>query len=160
MDRELGQDEVSDRLVRIADGVYVEQDVLNIVEKIQQYDPNLKVKYCDPDRAEFGDEPYRIVEICPDGMERVVFGTWTLDERVMDRLYAADNLKTDVLANIDRNNRLVELEMERRYTDKKLEANDIMTHYFNSRKGRWSFVNDAGQKVTIDDQEGRKAKIE
>jgi hypothetical protein len=93
-------------------------------------------------------------------MERVVFGTWTLDDRVMDRLYAADNLKTDVLANIDRNNRLVELEMERRYTDKKLEANDIMTHYFNSRKGRWSFVNDAGQKVTIDDQEGRKAKIE
>lgn len=160
MDRELTKDEVSDRLVRLADGVYVEQDVLNIVEKIQQYDPNLKVKYVDPNRAEFGDEPYRIVEVCPDGMERVLFGVWELNELVLERIYAADKMKTDVLANIDSHNRMINQGIQSRYEDQKLEANDIVAHYLESRKGRWSFKNDAGQKVTLDDQEGRKAKVE
>jgi hypothetical protein len=160
VDQELKPDEVSDRLVRLADGSYVEQDVLNIIDKIQEYDPNLKVKYVDPNRAEFGDEPYRIVEVCPDGMERVVFGVWKLDETVLQRIYAADKMKSDVLANIDSHNRMVSQGVQARYEDQKLEAQDIVAHYLNSRKGRWSFINDEGKKVTVDDQEGRKAKIE
>lgn len=151
--------DVNQRLVQIAEGIYVEQDVLNIVEKIRNYDPNLNVKYCDPARSEFTDAPYKIVELCPDGMERVVFDCWELNETILERIYAADNARNNVLTNLDNVNLIAKKTQERRYQEKRLEEQDLVTSYLKSPKGRYSFKREDGSLVTIDDQPGREHKV-
>jgi len=152
--------DVKKRLIEMSDGSYVESDVLNVVEKIRAYDPNLNVKYCDPRLADPDDPPYKVVELCPDGVERVVFMVWELNEKVLERLYAADNARTNVLLDIHGNNLLAKKEQERRYREVCLEDQDILLHYVKSPKSKWSFKRrEDGAIVTIDDQEGRVHKV-
>jgi hypothetical protein len=152
--------EVKKKLVELAEGVYVESDVLNVVEKIRAYDPNLRVKYCDPARSAIGDAPYKIVEVCPDGFERVVFDVWVLDETVLERLHAADNQKHDILSRLDGANLFAKRNEARRYEEQKLEAKDIVSSYLSSPKGRWSFRDSVtGKTVEIDDQEKRSYRV-
>lgn len=152
--------EEKERLVQIATGVFVERDVLGIVQRILEYDPNLRVKYVNPEEASISDAPYMITELCPDGLERVVLRVNQLDERVMERLYAADNVKNNVLVSVDGHNNLIELENQRRFREEKDEANDIVSHYLSSRKGRWSFRDPKTNKhITLDDQEGIPANV-
>lgn len=153
--------EIKKRLVQMADGSVVEHDVLNVVEKITAYDPRLKVKYCDPALTEFGDAPYKLVEVCPDGMERVVFDIWELDERILERLRAADTFKGDILAQIDSHNALVRKRQNQRFRETVGEANDIFSHYLRSPKTTYSWVDPLTKvKVTVDSQEGRATKKE
>lgn len=138
--------------VKLDDGVFVERDVLNIVEKIREYDPNLRVQYLDPQKFEdITDAPYRIVEVCPDGEVRPVFSVWTLDETVLEKIYLADNQKHDILAAIDGKNLLVKKDKERRYQEERDEAKDIIVHVLKSPKGKYSFKNPMGKMVVIDD---------
>lgn len=147
-------------LIEVAQGVYVEQDVLNIVEKIREYDPSLNVKYCDPSvAADPSDPPYKVVERCPDGMERVVFNVWKLDEQVLDRLYLSDRYRHDILGQIDTKNALARDKANQRFLEERHEAIDITTSMLKSPKGRWS-VETNGRKITFDDQEGIPAKVE
>ncbi len=151
--------DVTERLVELSQGVYVERDVLNIIEKIYAYDSNLRVKYLDgPGR--FDQAPYAIFEMCPDGIERLVFSVWELDERVLERLFNSDTLKSDVLGNLDRNNNLIRNDRQRRFEEAKEESKDILLHMLKSPKGRYSFPTPTGNIVTVDDQPGRVAKIE
>lgn len=153
--------DVKKRLIEMSDGSYVEADVLNVVEKIRAYDHNLNVKYCDPARADPDDPPYKVVELCPDGIERVVFGVWELNEQVLERLYAADNARTNVLLDVHGNNLLAKKALDRRYEEVRLEDQDIITSYLRSPKGRYSFNRrEDGALVTIDDQEGRRHKVD
>jgi len=152
--------DVKQRLIEMSDGSYVEADVLNIVEKIRDYDPNLNVKYLDPSLADPADPPYKVVERCPDGIERVVFGVWELNEQVLERLYAADNARTNVLVDLQGNNLLAQKEQERRYTEKCLEDQDIVSHLLKSPKGRYSFrrrMDDA--LIIVDDDSRRMHKV-
>ena len=153
--------DVKKRLIEMADGSYVEEDVLNVVEKIRSYDPNLGVKFCDPALADPEDPPYKIVELCPDGMERVVFGVWELNELVLERLYVADNSRRNVLLDLHGNNLLAKKAMERRYEEVMSEDKDIIASYLRSQKGRYSFRRrEDDALVTIDDQEGRRHKVD
>lgn len=153
------KDEINKRLVDLADGFLVEHDVLNVVEKIRNYDPNLRVKYVDPMRAEFGDAPYRITELCPDGMERLVMEVWELDDRVVERIVAADNSRNNVLVSLDDTNLIASKIQERRYEEIRLEDQDLIHSYLKSPKGKYSFNRRDGALVTIDDQEGRKHRV-
>lgn len=152
-------DDPNDRghLVRLDDGNFVERDVLNIVEKIAAYDPNLKVQYLDQ-AANLGDAPWRIVERCRDGQWRTVFYVWQLDERVLERLYAADTQRHNVLVRLDAHNESLKKDQARRYEDKRLEQVDITKHVLQSPKGRYSFNYD-GKWVQIDDDPLRQAKV-
>lgn len=144
----------SDRsgLVRLDDGNLVERDVLGIVEKICEYDPNLKVQYLDPALGPgLTEAPYRIVEVCPDGEVRPVFSVWTLDDTVLERLYNADTKKLDVLANLDLKNLAARNSQERRFQEIKDEDNDIIAHVLKSPKGKYTFKNRYDKLVTIDD---------
>lgn len=144
-------------LVRLDDGQFVERDVLNIIEKIYHYDPNLKVQYLE-EAASLGDAPYRIIERCRDGQWRTVFYVWQLDERVLERLYAADTQRHNVLGRMDAHNASLRKDQERRYEDKRLEQVDIAKHVLASPKGRYSFTYD-GKWVEIDDDPLRQAKV-
>jgi hypothetical protein len=148
------------RLIELSQGVLVEEDIYNVVEKLRNYDPNLRVKFLnDATRSLVGDAPYAIFELCPDGIERLVFTVWELDDRVLERLYNADNARNNVLVDIDNNNLLVKKINDRRYQERNLEIKDIMKHAFSSPKGSYSFEVD-GKKITLDDDPRRKSKVE
>lgn len=141
--------------VKLDDGSIVERDVLNIVEKIRTRYPNLVVQYVDPGSGpSLLDAPYRIVERCPDGLDRVVFSVWTLDETVLQRLQAADTHQIDVLAQLELKNLAARQKTERQFKESMAEAGDIVTHVLSSPKGRYSFDDPhTGKHVVIDDSQ-------
>jgi hypothetical protein len=123
------------RLVELAQGVYVERDVLGIVQRIMDRWPNLTVKYLDPDQAsDITDTPYRIVELSPDGFERVVFGCWTLDETVIQKLEASDTHSIDIMAAVDKANAKVRADQAKAWEDRKAVENELVTSVLNSPK--------------------------
>lgn len=147
------------KLVRLDDGSFIERDVLGIIERIHAYDPNIKVQYLDY-AANLNQAPWRIVELCRDNSWRTIFYCWTLDERVIQRLRAADTTVTDVQRNLESNNERVRREHLRRYRDRLDEGHDIVKHIAASPKGRYSFKNpNTGDTVLIDDDPLRKHQV-
>ena len=135
--------DLDQRLVQLAAGVYVERDTLHIVERVLEYDPNLRVKYLDPDRGgELGDPPYKIFELCPDGHERLVFSVWILDERVLERLYAADTQKNNILLRLDGTNAAARQDATRRFQEQRDSALDIVHSVMKSPKTTYTVPGD------------------
>lgn len=145
-------------LVKLDDSTLIEQDVLNIVKKIYEYDSNLKVQYLER-AAAMGDAPYRIIERCNDGEWRVIFYAWTLDERVLDRLRMADCHMVDVLSAMDSHNASLRQREGRRFQERMGQAHDITEHVLKSPKGRYTFK-DGEKLVTIDDDPKPSWKVE
>jgi len=137
------------RLVELAAGVYVEDDTLRVVQAIREYDPHLRVKFLDPDRGgELGDPPYKIFELCPDGHERLVFGVWSLDDRVLERLYAADTQRHDILARLDRVNSKVRQDDARRFREEQLgEAREQLIAVLRTPKDTYRIPTPGGMAV-------------
>lgn len=134
------------------EGATVERDVLGIIAEIQRRWPELKIQYLNPDRtSEPGDAPWRIVETCKDGVDRLVCSVWQLDNRVIDRIHAADMLNPGFLAKIDAQNAAVRLNMERRFREEMDEAKDVVAHIARSPKGRYSAPTADGGLYLFDD---------
>ena len=133
-------EELKHKLTQIAEGVLVEDDVLGVVKAIMQYDPNLRVQYVDPAKAEFFDAPYRVVEKCKDSCDRVVFTCWKLDKSVLQRLFAADMQKNNILLSLEGKIEVARRERIRRYEDSMGQAQDIIVHMLNSPKTTYTAV--------------------
>jgi hypothetical protein len=147
-----------DTMVKLDDSTFVEQDVLNVVQKIYEYDPNLKVQYLER-AAAMGDAPYRVIERCNDGEWRVIFYAWKLDERVLERIRMADCHMVDVLSTVDKHNASLRQREGRRFQERMGEANDLTTHILKSPKGRYTFK-DGEKLVTVDDDPKPSWKVE
>lgn len=133
-------------------GVLVEGDALRIAERVHEYDRNLRVQYLE--EAERADQPpFRVVERCKDGIERVAFTAWTLDERLLQRIHAGDNDKHDLDRIITEANRRAKDAQNLRFRDNLAEANDITQHVIKSPKVRYT--------VRLNDKYGnRKVRFE
>jgi len=132
----------------MASGEVVERDALRIAEKIHEYDPNLILRYCsEPDLT---DAPYRLVEKCPDGFERIVFDIWELDDRVIERIYRADNARTDVSTDLEAANELAKKAQKRRYEELASEAKEIASSVIKSPKETYKFTEPfSGKKLKV-----------
>lgn len=140
-----------EHLVELSEGVLVEQDVLRVVQKVMEYDPNIKIQYLNH-AAALGDAPYRLIERCKDGEWRTIFYVWTLDDRVLDRLRAADCHSVDVLSNIDANNASLRQKEGRRFREEVMgEAKDMVMSIISSPKGRYSLPVGEDRILHIDD---------
>ncbi len=135
----------------------IERDVYNIVEKIRNYDSNLRLKYMEGN-SNYSDAPYALFELCADGIERLVFTIWELDERILTRLRQSDNQLQNVLNGLEDNNAAVQASLNRRYQDMRDEKHDIAKHVFKSPKGRYSYRDDKGSLIVIDDDPARKGR--
>lgn len=121
-------------------GQLVERDVLHIAEKISEYDPNLYVQYLErPEKLD--DPPFRVIEICKDGVRRVAFTAWTLDERLLERIHEADTARTNPSERLLDANARVREENQRRYQEKMLEAKDVTEHVIKSPKQSYTWKN-------------------
>lgn len=138
------------RLHEISDGVLVEEDVLRVVDKIREIDPNLRIKYNPDPEAGITEAPYRITEICRDGIERIVFDVWELDDRIIQRIHQADVLKFDIAGQIDRNNALARRNKQKRFEEVKAEAKEIAGAIAKSPKDSY---------IVRDEYTGKKIKF-
>lgn len=114
-------------------GTYVEEDALHIAEKVNDFDSNLRVQYLE-EAAAIGDPPFRVVESCRDGVDRTVLYAWQLDDRVIERLYAADTQRRDILLAIDKQNAQAKNQEVQRYKEQMAEAADIAASVIRSDK--------------------------
>lgn len=143
-------DDTRKRLIELSSGDYCESDVLGIVERIKAYDPNLQIQYL-AGRPGLSDAPYRLVERCPDGLDRVVFDIWDLDARVLERIEAADIRRHDILARLDEHNRQVKEKEKRHFREEVLgEARDKTEAVLRSPKGSYTLPFGDGKQVKLD----------
>lgn len=112
---------------------WVEGDALRVAEKINEYDENLRVQFLErPEKID--DAPYRVIETCKDGVDRVVLHAWKLDDTVLERIYNADNQKHDLDAIITGKNIKARANEQSRYEERVAEAHDIAAHVLKSPK--------------------------
>ncbi len=143
--------DVKGRLVEMGNGVAVESDALRVAQKVNEYDSNLVIKCLVSSANNPSQAPYALFEKCPDGIDRKVFDIWTLDDRVLERIYAADTRKLDVLGALDRHNSGIRREMDRKYQERKAETSDLIVHMLKNPKTSYTFKNKEGETVKIDD---------
>ena len=124
----------------IVNGVAVETDVLRIVEAIHEYDPKLRVQFL-AEAAAVNEPPFRVIETCRDGVDRVAFTAWELDGRLLERVMAADCAQRDLDAIITKKNRAAKDDLNRRYRESVEEANEIAYAVLRSRKSKYSVRN-------------------
>lgn len=107
----------------------MDDDVLGIKQKIMDTWPGWFDVYFD-DHA----ETWVIVQHCKDGVDRLFAETTTLDERVIQRIQAADAAvrgQEDALALIDKHNEKLEAEMDKRFSDQMGEVGERLIHAFH-----------------------------
>lgn len=147
--------ETAKRLIDLGRGVRVENDVLGVVEEIRRIWPVLDVQFLDPSRFEdITDAPYRIIERCADGFDRVVFSTWTLDKSIIERIWNADTLRGSILDRIDANNNALKAGERQRFKERMDEAADLARSIMKHPSTSYKFRNDADELVTIQDDKG------
>lgn len=137
------------------DGVLVESDALKIAEKVNLYDPNLRVTFLNESARSVGEPPYVIVERCRDGVDRPVFGVWKLDETVLQRIYAADNEKWNVLQRVDETNARAKQQEKRRYKEVMAEAKEITEAVLRSPKSTYTVP----ESITKGPERGSASKL-
>ncbi len=80
----------------LADGSWINSNIARIVEIIQDYDPNLEVRWLPRDQRAQGNDVFQIIEHCKDGADRVAFTVKdeaSFDERVLNKIFEADMTK-------------------------------------------------------------------
>lgn len=118
-------------------GIPVERDALHVAEAINEYDPNLRLQFV-PESAAFGDPPFRVLERCRDGVERVAMYAWKLDGEILERIMAADCASRDLDDIITKKNRKAKDEVNRRYRELQAEANEISAAVLRSDKSKYT----------------------
>lgn len=137
------------------DDFVVEKNVLDVIDRIRDYDPNLDVLYLNPDRfSEAFDAPWVIIEKCKDGQVRKVFDVWEMNDSVFEKLVACDTMRGDLLLSIDAHNTRLREESQRRYDDKRHEASDKFAHLLAHPKTTYTLPTSDGEVLTIDDKFG------
>lgn len=133
------------KLVNVG-GVLVERDALRIAERIKEYDPNLTLQFLAAEASAL-EPPFRVVETCRDGIDRIVFSAWQLDGSIIERIYAADNAKHDIQGRLDKTNEKARQEVQRRYKDRMEEANEVAHSVLKSPKSTYVFKDENGNTI-------------
>lgn len=136
----------------VVDGAIVEKDALRIAEAVEALDPNLKILCLDPATAGVNDAPFMVVELCTDGVWRRVFSAWELDQRILDRLHMADKFKgNDAMAMIEAAEARYRNAEHQRFEEQALERQDLVASIVRSKKSSFTFKNEEGVWVTINE---------
>ena len=117
-----------DVAVPMEDGSFVNEKVARIVELIREYDYRLDVEWIPTAARAPGDDAFRIIEHTPDGRKAVVMGVATeeeFDERVLARIYGADNKNWDVQERMEAHNKAVR-DLQRKRREEIMEENNQM----------------------------------
>lgn len=146
----------------VIDDMLVDKKMHEIAQKINDYDEQLCILCVDPNLCGFSEAPFVLAEVVntDDGPQVFkVFEFWELNDSVLERLYLSDTRRTDVLANIDANNKRVRDEENRRYRDRMEAKKDLVASIIASSKSSYSYYDEEKDaKITM--YEDRPPKVE
>lgn len=116
-------------------GEWVSAKTAHVAELIKEYDHRLELRWVPPDKRIPGDPEFAIIEKNDDGREYIAFliqdESW-VDERLLGRIYAADNINKNVGAETEAHNRAVR-ELERKQAQDELaEQHDMVVSMMRS----------------------------
>ena len=131
----------------------VEHDSLRIAQAIKDYDEDLDLVCLDPDLPgiSINSAPFMVVCRMPDGTYQKVFDAWQLDDRILERLWAADNQRFDTLDSIERINGKVKMDKYHRYLEKKESAHELALAILKSKQSSYRYTNEHGDLVRINE---------
>lgn len=130
------------------EGSYVDRDVLGVIQKIADYDPNLRVQYLEI-AATLDEAPWRVVERCKDGQDRVVLTAWVMDNSVYDRLILADTQLWNPSEKSIQNNQKIKQNKHKKDKEEMAESSELAGRIIYNDKS-YSFIDDkTDEKVTI-----------
>jgi len=121
--------------VPMSDGSWVSPRVARVAEIIADYDPRLEVRWLPRDKRLAGDAAFQIVEHTRDGHEVVAFTVASeaeFDERVLERIFLADNARADVQGRLEAHNAAVRAMELKKALEADEEARDIAATVFAS----------------------------
>ena len=136
----------------VIDGLIVERKASDIVQKIKEYDENLEVFFCDPDTAEFNDAPYVLCWRDQHGILKKVFEFWEMDDRIIERIYLADQNRFDAFARMEKIEAQLKKAQEDRYRETREESNQLFLDVLRSPKSSYSFENKEGDLIRINER--------
>lgn len=138
------------------DGNIVERKAHAIVQKIKEYDEDLDVFCIDPSHPDvtFADAPFVIVRRTPNGTYERVFEAWELDDRIIERLWLSDGQKNNQLDILVKMEEKKKREEEYAKSQKMGANHELFASAMATPKSSFSFRNEAGELVTIKDDEG------
>lgn len=114
--------------VPATDGSWVNEKTARIAELISEYDPNLELRWIRPDMRRPGEPEFAVIEKGRQGQEFVAFliqDESFVDERLLGRIYAADNKHQNVGDEAEAHNRAVRAYEKKKKQEEIDEANDL-----------------------------------
>jgi hypothetical protein len=143
----------------IVDGHVVERDALRIAEAIKDYDENLELICLDPDLADVNDAPFIVCERRKvDGALIRIMEAWQLDDRILERIYAADTQRSDVLLGLEKKEAQLRRDQESRYQEKRDANKDLVESIVKNMKSKYTFEKD-GKRVTLYDDRPAESEV-
>jgi hypothetical protein len=132
-------------------GVWVESDTLRIAQAVKDYDENLEVICLDPARpgVKITSAPFMVIQRMPNGTFQKVLEAWELDNRVLERIWLADQHKNNQLQTLEQMEKAIREGQEKRYREALDEANELSLDIIVSKASAYSFKNKEGDKVKI-----------
>ena len=132
-------------------GVWVESDALRIAQAVKDYDDNLEVICLDPDdpRVKITSAPFMVIQRMPNGTYQKVLEAWELDNRVLERIWAADQQKNDQLNTLEKWEKAIKDGQEKRYREQLDEANELSLDILASKASGYSFKNKSDDKIKL-----------
>lgn len=137
--------------VPTGDGYFVSEDQQRIAEIVQDYEPTLELVWIPPDRRGNDDKPFAVVCHPTNGQPSyfVLFAD-QCDERILSRLWAADNKHHNVLTELEVNEAAHKaLELKRKEDELELRQ-DLMRSAIQSPLNTYRYENPiTGEKKVI-----------
>jgi hypothetical protein len=132
-------------------GVWVQDDALRVAQAVKQYDDNLEVICLDPDdpRVKITSAPFMVIQRMPNGTYQKVLEAWELDDRVLQRIWAADQQKNNQLDTLEKWEKAIKDGQEKRYREQLDEANELSLDVLASRASSYSFKNKSDDKIKL-----------
>jgi hypothetical protein len=132
-------------------GVWVESDALRIAQAVKDYDDNLEVICLDPadPRVKITSAPFMVIQRMANGTYQKVLEAWELDNRIMERIWAADQQKNDQLDTLEKWEKAIKDGQDKRYREQLDEANELSLDILASKASGYSFRNKIGDKVKL-----------
>lgn len=114
---------------------YLTEKHRRIAEILRDYDPTLELLYLPPhSRSALDTKPFAVVCRPPNARPYYVLFAEDADERLLARVFAADNRDKSVLGEMEKMNAAKELIMMKEQMDAMNEAHALAASIFRSRK--------------------------
>lgn len=119
------------------EGYFVSQKHQQIAEIINDYEPTLALVWIPPDKREPGDSPFAVMHSPVGVPPYIVFHADECDERILERIFAADQAHNDVLTQLDIKNAAVEAMRLKQQMDEADEKKEIVKSIVKSPKQKY-----------------------